>query len=74
MVFFGLWGERVVLPVFLAVVYVVVIYSHFCVRFFSFSLFLILCALMLVKLCLAASRDFLLNKKRAQTRSRKKIT
>ena len=74
MVFFGLWGERVVLPVFLAVVCVVAVYSHLCVHFFSFSLFLILCYLMLVKFCLAASRDFLLNKKGAQSRSRKKIT
>ena len=71
MVFFGLWGERVILPVFLAVV---VVYSHLCVHFFSFSLFLILCYLMLVKFCLAASRDFLLNKKRTQARSWKKIT
>ena len=32
------------------------IFSRLCVRFFSVSLFLVLCALVSVKLCLAASR------------------
>ena len=54
---FGLWVvERVVLPVLLAAVRVVAVFSRVCVRFFSVSLFLVLCALVLVKLCLAASR------------------
>ena len=52
----GLWVERVVLPVFLAAVCVVVVYSRLCVRFFNVSLFLVLCALMLVNLYLTASR------------------
>jgi len=54
---FGLWVvERVVLPVLLAAVRVVAVFSRVCVRFFSVSLFLVLCALVLVKFCLAASR------------------
>ena len=51
--FFG-WVERVVLSVLLAAVCVVVC-SRLCLCFFSVSLFLVLCALVLVKLCLAAS-------------------
>ena len=52
---FGLWVvERVVLPVLLAAVRVVAVFSRVCVRFFSVSLFLVLCALVLVKFCLAA--------------------
>ena len=52
----GVWAERVVLSVLLAVVRIVVMFSRLCVRFFCVSLFLVLCALVLVKLCLAASR------------------
>ena len=51
---FGLWVERVVLPVLFAVVRVVAVFSRLCVRFFSVSLFLVLCVLVLVELCLAA--------------------
>ena len=54
---FGLWVvERVVLPVLLADVHVVVRFSRLCVCFFSVSLFLVLCALVLVKFYLALSR------------------
>ena len=54
---FGLWVvECVVLPVLLAAVRVVAVFSCVCVCFFSVSLFLVLCAFMLVKFCLAASR------------------
>ena len=52
---FGLWVERVVLAVLLAVVCVVVVCSRLCLYFFSVYLFLVICALVSVKLCLAAS-------------------
>ena len=49
---FGLWVERVVLLVLLAVVRAVAIFYRLCMRFFSVSLFLVFCALVMVKLCL----------------------
>ena len=42
-------------PFCFAVVRVVVVFSCLCVHFFSVSLFLVFCVLVLVKLCLAAS-------------------
>ena len=45
-----------VFPVLLSVVRVVVVFSCLYVRFFSVSLLLVLCVLVLAKFCLAASR------------------
>ena len=52
----GLWVERVVLPVLLAIIYIFVVFSRLCVHFFNVSLFLVLCALVSINLCLVVSR------------------
>ena len=55
--FFGLWVELVVFPMLLAAVRVVAVCFSFVCAFFSvFFLFLVLCVIVLVKLCLVASR------------------
>jgi len=51
-----LWVELVVFPMLLAAVRVFAVFSRLCARFFSVSLFLVLCVLVLVELYLAASR------------------
>jgi len=55
----GFWAVVCVVPFVisvLAAIRVVIVFTRLCVRFFSFSLFLVLCALVLVMFCLAASR------------------
>jgi len=52
----SLWVERIVLTVLLAVVYIFVVFSRLCVHFFNVSLYLVLCALVSINLCLVVSR------------------
>jgi len=53
-----LFGWRVwgVLPLLLAAIFIIVVFSRLCVCFFSISLLLVICVLLLVKLCLTALR------------------